>query len=290
MLVASIRDAAPDVVHGHWAYEFGLASVECGIPHVITVHDSPKHVLRYSPSLYRLVKYFMATDCLARAKTITAVSPYLGEAISGIAHSPVHIIGNPLASSESVDLKECANHNEPRLIMICNGWSRRKNPKVALRAFALLRKEIPTASFHLYGTDFEPGGRAHHWTMQNKLTQSVLFHGAVEHRALLKALQSSTLLLHPALEESFGMVVAEAMHCGVPVVAGTGRGALPWLIGTGGVLTDVTSPHAMAAATLRLLKEPGALERCRLAAERRAAAFSSAAIAEQYETLYSRNA
>jgi glycosyltransferase involved in cell wall biosynthesis len=76
------------------------------------------------------------------------------------------------------------------------------------------------------------------------LHRNIELGGFVSPRELKGKLSKMSILLHPALEESFGMAVAEAMALGLPVVAGVEAGGLPWLLdeGKAGFLTDVRDP------------------------------------------------
>ena len=49
--VALIRDFKPDVVHGHWTYEFALGAMDTGLPCGVTAHDSPYTIVKYFPNL-----------------------------------------------------------------------------------------------------------------------------------------------------------------------------------------------------------------------------------------------
>ncbi|HWW47017.1 MAG TPA: glycosyltransferase [Xanthobacteraceae bacterium] len=55
--------------------------------------------------------------------------------------------------------------------------------------------------------------------------------------------------------EGFGMPLVEAMACGVPVVA-LAEAAVPYTLGSGGVLLDTSEPAAVAATIRLLLGEP----------------------------------
>ncbi len=58
------------------------------------------------------------------------------------------------------------------------------------------------------------------------LTGRIILHGPVVHPLLTRAYLSADLLVHPSGQESYGMVPAEALFYGLPVVTTTG-GALP---------------------------------------------------------------
>jgi len=95
-LQQAIRIDNPDVVHAHWAYEFALAAISSGKPHIVTCHDAPDVVLKYMPNIYRFGRYLMARHCLGQAKLVTAVSPYLCNAVQKYCNVPIAVVQNPL--------------------------------------------------------------------------------------------------------------------------------------------------------------------------------------------------
>ena len=80
--------------------------------------------------------------------------------------------------------------------------------------------------------------------------------GRLSYEETLREIASATVLLHPSLEESFGMSVLEAMVLGTPVVDGCDSGNVPFLLdgGRAGLLCDVRSPERIADTVVRLLK------------------------------------
>lgn len=287
----AILEHRPDLIHAHWTYEFALAALDTGLPHVISCHDAPQVVLRYMPNAYRLVRYFMARRVLGRASCLTAVSPYLQNMIEGYARVPISVVPNPLPDG-IIDVIERVRQYDaarPRIAMVLNGWGKRKNPQSALSAFALLRQRVPGAELHVMGSDFGPGERAEVWARGRGLAEGINFLGPLPYRVLLAHLAESDLLLHPALEETFGMSVAEAMALGVPVVGGENSGAVPWVIGEGGVLADVTNPPALCEAMYRVLVDPELNARLRANARKNAVnRFDAQVVASEYESQYQR--
>jgi len=252
----------PDVVHAHWSYEAAWAAHTSGLPYVVTCHDSPVRVLRFTPTLYRLGRYFMARKVLGMASVVTAVSGYLKNEVQKYCKVPVQIIPNPLSTvlvrAPKRGVISEAELRNPRIAVVLNGWSKFKNPEPAMEAFALLRTQLPGASLHLYGNDFGPNERAEIWAKEKNFEGGMVFHGMTPHDLLLDQLAEMHILLHPSLEESFGMALAEAMVLGLVVIGGKNSGGVPWVLdhGQAGILADVTSAKELAQVILDLVVDP----------------------------------
>jgi glycosyltransferase involved in cell wall biosynthesis len=289
-LRAAIEAARPDVIHAHWAYEFAWAALRTGLPHLVTCHDSPLVVARFEHDFrhgaYRWLRAGMAWHVLRHADRVTTVSPYMADQLRSLCRVPVQVVANPIAEQPRRDATR-AWSTSLRVLMVCNGWGPRKNGGAGLRAYRLLRERLPAVELHLYGRGTEEGGPAWRaWQAMGPQGHAV-FHGAVSHDQVLDAMAGGSLMLHPALEESFGAVLAEAMSVGLPVIAGRDSGAVAWVVGDAGELVDVTRPEAMADAMLALLLDPSsARRRAERGRERVRACFSPQAVAAQYEREY----
>ena len=286
--------ASPDVIHAHWAYEFALATLDTKIPHVVTCHDSPYAIARIAirskltVSAYRWLRILMARKVLRNAQCVTVVSPYMRDEVQSLVKAGIAVVPNPVEDRALALARARQAPTAPRLAMVCNGWDQRKNPQPALLAFAEFRRSVPHAELHLFGNDFGPGQTAESWCARNGSATGLVFHGSVHHQTLLQALAGYDLLLHPSLEESFGMVIAEAMAMGLPVVAGEHSGAVPWVVGQQGVLCDVREPSAILKA-IELALEPehyARLSKSAIAAARER--FSTAHVADEFCNLYTR--
>jgi glycosyltransferase involved in cell wall biosynthesis len=111
--------------------------------------------------------------------------------------------------------------------------------------------------------------------------RNVVYAGPVDDREKSELLSSAAALLMPVLwEEPFGIVMAEALACGTPVI-GLARGAVPEVVESGVTGFVCGNADAMVEAVGRL----HALDRgaCRRAAEER---FSRPALVAAYEDLY----
>jgi glycosyltransferase involved in cell wall biosynthesis len=102
----------------------------------------------------------------------------------------------------------------------------------------------------------------------------VTFTGPLTHRGVSAAYDAADLLVVPSRSESYGMVVAEALAHGIPVVASS-VGGVPEALGPApagarpGLLVPPDDPAALAGALRGWLDDPLLRERLSVAAARR---------------------
>jgi glycosyltransferase involved in cell wall biosynthesis len=111
--------------------------------------------------------------------------------------------------------------------------------------------------------------------------RSVRYLGPVDDRQKSDLLASAAALLMPILrDEPFGIVMAEALACGTPVI-GLHRGSVPEVVDDGvtGFVCDNEDEMTIAVAHLDRLSR----DACRYAAEAR---FSDRALVDAYESFY----
>lgn len=295
-LRTALRGTRADLVHAHWAYEFAAAAIGTRMPHLITCHDLPRQSVRDLPRLrhraYRWLRARLAARVMARAQALSAPSPWLAEALAADARVPIHLVPNPLADEFFASDAAAARHRaaqmgRARVLVVCHGFSRTKNLRPGLKAFALLSARRPEVELVMLGEQMGPEEEAERWWREQGLSGRVRFAGAVSPAVVRHWMNQSDVLLHPALVEGFGMVVAEAMALGLPVVAGAHSGAVPWVLGGAGVLVDIHSPPAIAEALERVLHDRGAaLQRAAIGRDEARERFAAGLVAEGYEALY----
>jgi len=111
--------------------------------------------------------------------------------------------------------------------------------------------------------------------------RQIKYVGPVDDRQKNELLRNACALLMPVLwDEPFGIVMAEALACGTPVI-GFERGAVPEVIteGVNGFLCKDMSDMVNGIIMIEQISR----RECREIAERK---FSSTVLAEQYEALY----
>lgn len=160
-----------------------------------------------------------------------------------------------------------------------------------LEALAKLRTEWPEAHLVVVGS-LRPDSPARSAIDRLGLVRAVELVAGESDEAIAGRYAQAACAVVPSLYEGFSLPAAEALACGVPLVATTG-GALPEVAGEDGVhalLVPPGDPSALAAAIGRLLESPALGERLARAGRARVLErFSWAATArgtvEQYEDL-----
>ncbi|RZK55323.1 MAG: glycosyltransferase, partial [Hymenobacter sp.] len=251
--VAQLRHYRPEVVHAHWTYEFALAALAYDPQAMVTVHDNARIIFQYVRTLNRFFHLLLARYVFRKGHHFTAVSPYTAAAVQPWTKARLDVVPNPVVIPAHNTLVK-APLSQPIISVVVNGWHDYKNSEKALLAFKAVQQRHPAAVLWAIGTAFVRGEEAEAFCRDNDV-QNVVLLGPTPHEEVLQKIAASTLLLHTSLEESFGMVVVEAMAYGVPVVAGQASGAVPWVVADGGLLVDVTSVAAIADALDRLLSD-----------------------------------
>ncbi len=91
----------------------------------------------------------------------------------------------------------------------------------------------------------------HRYVDELGLRGAVIFRGTMSDGELVAAMARAHVLVVASQHEGFGVPVLEAMTARLPVVANR-AGALPDVVGDGGVLVDARDPYEVAGAIARL--------------------------------------
>jgi glycosyltransferase involved in cell wall biosynthesis len=162
------------------------------------------------------------------------------------------------------------------LIMVANTDDRKKGVLYLLQALQLLRKDgikltiVDDAERHSsYIEDVGPLP-SYGFKLVRKLNLDGMVHftGRLTRDELVKRYSAAKIAVVPSLYEGFGLPAAEAMACGVPVIATTG-GALPEVVGDAGILVPPKNADALAAAIKQLLADKQAQQRMSEAGRKR---------------------
>jgi len=180
------------------------------------------------------------------------------------------------------------------MILFVGRLEARKGIDTLLEALPEVLRAFPSASVHIAGRDCgaAPGlSWEQLWQsrMRGQAQQGqVRFHGEVSNEVRDQLYEACDIFVAPSRYESFGLIYLEAMARGKPVIA-CRVGGVPEVVvdGETGILVPPGDPAALAAAILRLLRDPEQRERLgRAGHERYRSLFTSQAMAARTLALY----
>jgi len=253
-IVRGLRDLLgrdrPDLIHAHVVLPAGLAAARIGrrlgIPVVLTEHSGP-----FAVHLESARASVEVGEALRAVDRVVAVSQGLRDEVATVAPVRIDVIGNVIAPEFFRSPPSPVRHS-PTLRLLAVGFL--KPPKrfdVLLDALAAAR---------LGGLDVElvvVGDGPDRDSLQQRATRlgigdRVRFVPMGTRSALLGWLEWCDALVSSSDHESFGLVIAEALATGRPVVATASGGPQTFVDGRLGTLVPTGDPHTLVAALANL--------------------------------------
>jgi len=161
-----------------------------------------------------------------------------------------------------------------------------KGLEYLIEAIPQVLGRFPDARFIVVG-DGPQRGEIERLITNYQIAGAVHMVGSVPHGELLPYYQQADLFVIPSLNEPQGIVVLEAMACGLPVVASR-VGGIPEMVKDeyNGLLMPPGDSQALARATLRLFTEEDLYRRCAANALDTAKEFSWQRNIGKYEEVF----
>ncbi|MEO8634834.1 MAG: glycosyltransferase family 4 protein [Gemmatimonadales bacterium] len=270
-------DAGADLIHAHWWIPGGLAAPPHA-PLVITLHGTDAMLLERS-ALARL----LAKPLFRRAQVVTTVSARAAELVArhtGRVVDPFHQQPMPVQTDRFI-----VGRGGQGLIVVAR-LTQQKRVHLAIEALAEMRRRGSALDLTIVG-DGPERGALEALAAHLGVADAVTFRGAQPADVVAELLSTSDLALFPARHEGFGLAAAEALMCGVPVVACTdGGGVLEVVSRTGAGRVTEPQATALAAASLELLQASGARAAAAIEGDRWRSHLSPATVAERCESWY----
>jgi glycosyltransferase involved in cell wall biosynthesis len=270
-------EAGADLFHAHWWVPGGLALPKDS-PSVLTVHGTDAALLRRS----RIART-LARPVFQRASLVTTVSRELAGWVQAGASryvDPAHVHPMPV---DSAALPWSVGGGGAVVIARLVA---QKRVELAIQTVAFLASCGHDLPLTIVGDGPE---RVPLERMAAKLGVSsfVNFVGAVPPAEVQSYLATADVLLFPARGEGFGLVAAEALMSGVPVVAcWDGGGVLDVVPPTGAGRLTLPAPEAIGDAVLGILADPDRKAMGRLVGESWRARLDPDHVAELCEGWY----
>ena len=299
-MVRDIVALGPDVCHVHGTNainkEIYFALQQHGIKMMLTVHgilhEEKKQALLRRPSLKALYQYVVQSrderELLESAPCIIVDTAYVEDKLKayGLKHVPeMHVI--PQGIDETYYGINC--DSKSKVILCVGAIAPRKGHIYTVEMFERLRAKGIEAKLRIIGSLADKGYYA---LLQQKIGESkykedISLEANLPREELLKAYAEAKVFVLHSREESQGIVFAEAMATGLPVVA-TKIGGIPYVVADGksGLLCPYADVDAMTEMVAKLLSDESLWQRYSAAAKEIAKNYSWTDIANRIVQLY----
>jgi glycosyltransferase involved in cell wall biosynthesis len=161
----------------------------------------------------------------------------------------------------------------------------RKNVGALLDAWTALKVENPALPPLVLAGPYGWGSEGMARRIASLASEGVQALGRIERGRLVRVFQAARVFVYPSFYEGFGFPAAEALACGVPVVA-SNAASLPEVVGNAGFLADPGDAGALAGRIKTVLDHPGREPEMRARAVKRAGLFRWDRAAREMEEVF----
>jgi glycosyltransferase involved in cell wall biosynthesis len=301
-IVRDIVALCPEVCHIHGtgaiSKELYFALRHHSLPVMVTVHgllrEEKKQALLRKPSLKTLYQYIVQSrderTMLNATPRVIVDTAYVEDMLQhyGLKQVPeMHVI--PQGIDETFYSISC--NPKSNMILCVGAIAPRKGHIYTVEMFNLLRAKGIDAQLRIIGS---LAYKAYYELLQQKIAASpyasdISLEANLPREELLKAYSEAKLFVLHSREESQGIVFAEAMATGLPVVA-TKIGGIPYVVADGksGLLCPYADVDAMTEMVAKLMKDNELWKQYSAAACEISRGYSWTDIAEQITNVYKR--
>jgi glycosyltransferase involved in cell wall biosynthesis len=247
-----------DAIHAFFSIPTGiityLGKKLYGKKYIVSLRGSD--VPGYDPDMFPILQKMLIglnRKIWKNAETVVANS----NGLKKIAEQTEKMRFGVIHNAANTDLFKPANKKKQgktlRLVTVCR-ILKRKGLQHVIQALKQIEQEDITLD--IYGTG-EYEEELKELVKEKQLQRKVLFHGFKPSKEIAKKLNEADVFIHPSLTEAFGMVFAEAMACGLPIIA-TRVGGIPEIVedGKNGFLVKPGDVQGLKKAIQKLKGNP----------------------------------
>lgn len=260
-----VGGSVPDLIHAHLAYPDGLAAIEYGRqvnrPVVISVHGHDVREIPDACSEWRA----LVSRALTGAELVIASSGDVRERVRelGVADDRIRSIPQGVDCSLFRGADRQPGDGGWQLLYV-GRFDVRKGMGVLLEAMHEVRRERGDVRLRLVGGSPVSGTADDFREQARGLEDCVEFVDEKSHEDIPALMAAADVFVLPSFYDSFGIVLIEAMACGLPVVA-TRCGGPEDIVEEGmGILVAVGDARALARGILTVLNEYEGFDRAEI--------------------------
>jgi len=276
-----------DVIHAHVAFPGGLAAMDLagtvGVPYVVTEYMSPFPFPMYLQGDGRAKQ--IVRDPLVRAAGVVAISPQLAVDVRKLGVLRVDVVAPP--TDETFFTPQPAKARHETVFFTLGRLEEQKGIVTLLGAVARLAAHDKGQLRYRIGGDGSRRDEYQRLARRLGVADRVEWLGPLSRERVRDELQQCDAFVLASRHESLGIVFAEAMACGKPVVA-TRCGGPEWFVTADvGLLTPVGDEDALADALIDMARTHDDYDGI-VIRERFLERFSRPVVVDQLEAVYRR--
>ena len=245
-----------DIIHSHLSYPAGFLGTiiqkRKGIPCIVTEHS---WINKYFRSRIHKTSVLYT---LKHSACIVAVSQALRDDINSYCRRQVKVVPN-VVEMKKFSLTGTLQRDKKLNAGILGGMGNyRKGLDILIKALPLLKDLELTV--HI-GGDGKYLNTFRNLAKELEVQEKCIFYGEIKPEAIFDFYSKLDFFVLPSRDETFGVVVVEAMACGLPVIATKCGGPEEIITKETGILVERENPQDLARAIRIVSENPGSYQR-----------------------------
>lgn len=266
---------------GYWSVLFLISGYAKRIPYSISIHGADINAVKSSG-----VRFYFQRKILEQSKVVISNSVYLAEQAEkrlGISlEGKKQVVWNGIHTENYCPAPHLQSAKK---IVTIGRFVYKKGFDVFLDAIKQVKKTIPDLSVLMAGDGIELQ-HCKKLVVEYDLSDTVDFVGKIQNTDVPDFLRQARLFVLPSRDEPFGIVVLEALACGIPTIITDSGGATEIIENNvDGYVVPVENPKAMAEKIIELVSDDAKLDDFRQRGLEKVRLFSIDRMVEKYNEI-----
>jgi glycosyltransferase involved in cell wall biosynthesis len=289
-LTQCIQDEQADVLHSNLTAHFvgGWAARRAHIAEVWHLHDYPH---RFDP-VHFISQRIPTSVAIFTTEYLKSGEPQLARGPHVVVHPDCVDVDKLKQTPGDPSVRGRIELDDSRFFLTFTRLQEHKGHAVLVEAVAEIAAEYPDIKWVFAGKASGTEQLAYLVRLTSRakelgLEDRILFPGFIADADVVPLFREAFALVHPAITEGYGLVLIEAMACGLPVIAAGASGPREILQdGIDGLIVAPGDSSALAVAMRTLLDDPARAESLRNEASVRVQNRSLDAMVARMQNLY----
>ncbi len=246
-----------DLIHAHVSFPGGYLAMfladKLKIPYIITEHMGPFPFPQFPYTTQQNISIYLR-NALGKASQIVAVSHSLAKKIASY-DLPAPVVIPNMVNDSIFKYSPLEINHVPFKFFSLAILSFQKGYDTLLTAFSLIHNQVKVKL--TIGGDGSVLKQLQEMATSLKIDEDVIWLGALNRKQSYSQFQDCNCFVLPSRHESFGIVYAEALACGKPIIATRCGGPEDIVKDLNGLLCEIDDPRSLADAMLTMIKNYG---------------------------------